>query len=246
MIPVFTIITTVPSMNYRPQQWEDLLGLEEAYQSLVSLECAWEWLIVGETLVSHHWATDGRVKAIRNQQGGATAFNIGLAHARGEFVMELDGASKILSGTNQILDQLLKKPQVAYGFGQTIEWEYEQGVAVRVPMTCPYGVVPIGDVLRYWDRHSAWWFVPGSVVWRKKHLIAAGGYGALPDIQEVVPIMIAPAAAPALAVEAEGYQITRFKDDPDRSGVISRDGQHSRRLLHDQLMYGRELGYRPH
>jgi hypothetical protein len=238
-----SVLTPVPAEQFRPPGWDDARGLAVAYASLCQLPCEWEWLIMGPEAVFS--VEDPRVRWISAPQNTAAALNLGLLEATAPYVVVLDNASQLLPGVVTLCDALDHALDAAYAFGNAVDYEYEAGVEVRAPMQYPYGKVPIGDVLQYWENHHAWWFAPQSAIWRRAQLLALGGWPALPASIHTSLLIRASAVAPALAVDCEPYRYTRFGASPPRNGEQSTHARAAYRFLHAQIEQARSHGYLP-
>jgi hypothetical protein len=238
-LPVLTVITP---LNRHP--FPRAIDLGRMYKSLQKLETHWEWKIVGRD-PSSPAPDDRRVSCIQTSDEPAQSLNQGLREAIGLFVIIGEPCSIILPGVDDLIQALLKREDCAYGFGHTVDFERETGVEVRVPMSCPFGVIPQGEISAMWETHHTWWFVPISAIWRKEHLLALGGWPGWAVEYEIQPVIIGSLHAPSWAIDCETYRLTRFQDSPERNGEEDFRIKHSHDLLHEQLRQRRRLGFNP-
>lgn len=226
-----SIATVLTSDRHRASNWDVTKSLEEAYQSLTYLNYNWEWLISYSdgNKPSGTWSTDSRVRCIPADTKSCIALNKLLVQARYPYWLDLDAASQLLDGVNDVIKQLENHPEVAYAYGHTIDFDNQSQAEIQVHSKHDFGLIEKGKITRYWLNTRGWWFVPISAFWKRDILLALGGYPALNYDPEISPLLKASLFYPVLSVDTFTYKYTKFPK------VKEKDTYFSNTFIEEQL-----------
>jgi glycosyltransferase involved in cell wall biosynthesis len=180
--------------------------LVDAYASLKAQQLppgwAWEWLVqedgttgdVAELLPRD----DLRIRlGMGRRHGPGVARNLALARARGQVVKVLDADDQLAPGAlARDLAVLVDHPEVAWTTSRVLDL-LPDGSTVGFEHDPPEGRLDGGQVLDHWREHNYRASVhPATLAVRQAHLLALGGWMALPAGEDtgllIALAMIAP------------------------------------------------------
>lgn len=197
------LISVVTPVHPQKATW-----LADAYASLLAQQLppgwAWEWLVQQDE-------TDGDVAALLprddprvsvrtgRRSGPEAARNLALARASGGVVKVLDADDQLAPGAlTRDLAALARHPDVAWTTSRVLDL-LPDGSTVGFEYDPPEGRLSGGQVLDHWREHGYRLAVhPATLCVRRRHLLAVGGWMALPASGDTGLLL-------ALAMIAPGY-----------------------------------------
>jgi glycosyltransferase involved in cell wall biosynthesis len=200
--------------------------LSRLYSSIVSQRVDWEWLVQldGDAILWSPGAGDSdliadrRVLVERNAQpsGPGTTRNLALMRATADLVLCVDDDDLLYPDSLGSLCAALDAWGQCFGaWGRTDVLSNDDvdsvpeapGLLPRVFKSWPApGVIEPGTIGAYFERTGEFPVHVGAVLWRRSHLVAVGGYGALPRSVDTNPFLAAEALFPVCYVDTPVYR----------------------------------------
>ncbi|WP_157875037.1 glycosyltransferase [Streptomyces resistomycificus] len=244
--------------------------LPRLYSSIASQQIDWEWIVQldGEAI---EWRPgpgdcgfvedDRRVWLERNAKplGSGTTRNLALIRATGDLVLCVDDDDLLYPDSlGGLCAALAAWPQCFGAWGRTdllTEGDADPAAAPGRPpevfkaWPAP-GVIQPGTIGAYFERIGEFPVHVGAVMWRRSHLVAVGGYGALPRSVDTNPFLAAEALFPVCYVDTPVYRYRlhggQMSSTPDYQRV--KDGVHAftfERARELRRLLGSETGHPP-
>lgn len=180
-MPLVSIITPTQARN------ADWIG--ETYASIADSALPdgweWEWLVQEDGdepgIAVDAWAGDDRVRyaALGVQVGSGATRNAALVRARGDVVAGMDHDDVYADGGLRALVEALDPAGEAQWACGRCDWLLPDGGRWAKDDVLPTGPVDPGAITRYYLDTGDWPFPAAFAVYRRRPLIAAGGWPAM-------------------------------------------------------------------
>ncbi len=190
--------------------------LPALYEALTLQDVAWEWLVQldGEAIswvpqpADEKWLGDERVQLERNARpmGSGTTRNQALMRASNDLILCVDDDDLLYPKALGALCRALDKwPEC---FGAWGRCDVQRSTATESEVFRAWhvdGPIEPGTILRRFEDSGEFAVHVGAVLWRRGHLIAVGGYGALPRSIDTNPFLACEALFPVCYVDVPVY-----------------------------------------
>lgn len=195
------------------------------YQSIAAQSVDWEWNVQLDGAAidwqpgpeNAEMSRDPRVSLSANPRplGSGTTRNLALTRSSGDFVLCLDDDDLLYADSVSSLCAALEaRPQCFGAWGRTDLLTAEAPDAhPQVFRSWPTpGVIDAGTLGEQFQRTGKFAVHVGAVLWRRSHLVAVGGYGALPRSIDTNPFLAAEALFPVCYVDTAVYRYRRHDE----------------------------------
>lgn len=197
--------------------------LARLHATLAAQQVDWEWLvqldgdaIEWEPSPEDHvgWLSDTRVHLERNPKplGSGATRNLALMRSRAPYVLCVDDDDLLYpDGVATLLDVAEAQPSCFGVWGRT-DLMHEADtppdpVHAEVFKSWPTeGLIPAGTIGERFRTDGDFAVHVGATLWRRTHLVAVGGYGALPRSIDTHPFVAAEALFPSWYVPVPTYR----------------------------------------
>jgi glycosyltransferase involved in cell wall biosynthesis len=190
--------------------------LDTAYQSILSQkEVTWRWLLQGDrelfSDIPSSIISDSRVVYEENPQSYRAALTRNRALMRGSapFVFALDDDDLISEGAlNALTSALINEDQDckcfgAWGESHTFTDSEKREMFRSWPRA---GIIPSGSLSSPFERGEGLLIHCGSVLWRRKYLVALGGWSGLLHSEDTNLVIAADSIFPSVYVPVPVYE----------------------------------------
>jgi Glycosyl transferase family 2 len=211
-MPDVSIITAATRPAY-------LAGL---YEAIAAQSVDWEWIVQldGEALAwrpaaEADWVNDPRVAVAWNPKplGSGTTRNQALMRSSATRIMCVDDDDRLPASSIEHLVAALHANEDCFG-----AWGETRSFSDDPSRTAPFkgwdapGRIEAGTVLRTFERTGRFPVHVGAMLWRRTHLVAVGGYAALPRSVDTNPFLACEGLFPHVYVNKPAY-LYRLHED---------------------------------
>jgi glycosyltransferase involved in cell wall biosynthesis len=189
MTPDVSIVTAAT----RPER------LGHLYRSIVTQSVEWEWVVQldGEAIAwqpgpAEEWMADPRVRLDRNPKslGSGTTRNQALMRSSAAHIMCVDDDDQIPANSVHYLLAALGTYGDCFGaWGETRSFSDDPSRAERFKFWPKAGRIAPTTVLSEFEESGHFPVHVGAMLWRRSHLVAVGGYAALPRSVDTNPFL---------------------------------------------------------
>jgi glycosyltransferase involved in cell wall biosynthesis len=225
--------------------------LPDAYASLLEQDDGWRWFVQldGAGLdVPESLHADPRVHVDSNGRrlGTATTRNRALIGSTGELVFALDADDRLLPGALRTLAEGLGATEAAFAFGRSLSWFEDGRRELFRPVGLDPGLLAPGTLEALWRVRSGVPLHGASLLWRREHLLAHGGWAALAHSSEDFAVVLAAQLrAPALYVDADVVLYRRHEAQTIAAAHYHEHRPRNWRFVHERLLALRRLAGEP-
>jgi glycosyltransferase involved in cell wall biosynthesis len=224
--------------------------LPDAYESLREQDVGWDWFVQldGDFDVPEGLRADPRVHVDSNGRrlGTATTRNRALIRSGGGLVFALDADDRLLPGALSTLAAQLEEREAAFAFGRSLSWFEDGRRELFRPVGLDPGLLAPGTLEALWRERSGVPLHGASVLWRREHLLAHGGWAALAHSSEDFAVVLAAQLhAAAVYVDAD---VVLYRRHPDQTIATAHYAAHrprNWRFVHERLLALRRLAGEP-
>lgn len=227
----------------------------EAYESLRAQEVEWEWLLQCDNplpaVVTRQLAGDSRVLVEDNPRrlGSAMSRNRALTRCSAPYVFCLDDDDRLAPNALSILLQALEDEAPAEAFGacgRTHTFTDDPDDTTPFKTWPEEGRIPAGALYGEFDATSRMPIHCGAFLWRRKSLLAFGGWAALERSEDTSLVLAANALYPAWYVDEPVYLYRRHDDQTIATELWRQNKQRYHRFARERVeaLYALRLGRR--
>jgi glycosyltransferase involved in cell wall biosynthesis len=154
------------------------------------------------------------VQANGRHLGAAATRNCALVRSRAEFVQNLDADDQLLPGSLEAAAAALREDEdLAFAFGRTVHLmpDGTRQNAWRDRMSFAPGRIAAGRISDMWLTTGDDPLPISPLMWRKRVLLAYGGWTALPTLEDTAVVMAVASSHPSVYLDADTqlYRIHR-------------------------------------
>jgi glycosyltransferase involved in cell wall biosynthesis len=199
----------------------ELLG--GLFRSLASQEIDWQWFIqldggaidwTPDDVDADGWLQDKRVKLERNWKplGSGATRNQALMRAEARYVMCVDDDDLLYPDCVRELRSVHREhPEVFGVWGRTdvmndVTDAPDPGNAEVFRSWPTPGLIPAGEITARFRKEDYFAVHVGATLWQRSHLVAVGGYAALPRSVDTHPFVAAEALFPSWYADVPTYR----------------------------------------
>jgi hypothetical protein len=214
---------------------------------------AWRWAIqvdAEDMALPAEILEDERVEAAANGRrlGAAATRNLALARVDEPFVQNVDDDDLLLPGALAAgIEALETEPDAAFAFGRTVHLEPDgrRTHPWRDRVAFPAGRIEAGVVPSFRLEHG-WDGMPMSpVIWRRAHLVAIGGWPALPALYDPAAVTAAAELWPVVYVDADLQLYRVHEGQTTRTAWFDASREADERFVRARIESLRRLGRSP-
>ena len=239
--PEISIITSYFNAAENPE------FLEEAYNSILSQDVDWEWIIqCDRPMVDRDRQLirkDPRVKVFNNPKrlGTAVSKNRALTHSRGEHIFALDDDDYIApNALKKLLAALERDPESFASFGHCATVSLDGAIEnFRVWPPESRKVMP-GEVDGAFFQ-GYFLLTAATLLWRRKHLVSLGGWMALHNSEDTGVVVTAAARWPMIALAEIVYYYRETEASNTSSPEFKTERKDRFSFIQDRITYSKEL-----
>jgi hypothetical protein len=185
-----------------------------------------------KTTDGHPWI---RAQVNERREGSAVTRNLALARSRGETIMCIDDDDLLFAGSaRHLLAALEDQPTAFAACGEAHAFSDDPEVHRPCKRWPKQGLVPPGSIGKKFRRTGDLPVHVGACLWRRKYLIAVGGYAALPRSIDTNPLVACESVRPLLSVHVPTYLYRVHDDQMTKSGAYARVGPLVHGLTHER------------
>jgi glycosyltransferase involved in cell wall biosynthesis len=234
-----------------PVHEASLRFLPDAYESLCEQDAGWRWSVQLDGLgleVPGALRADPRVQVESNGRplGTATTRNRALIRSGLDLVFALDADDRLIPGSLSALASALRGSRAAFAFGRSLSWFEDGRRELFRPVGLEPGVLAPGALEALWRERSGVPLHGASVLWRREHLLAHGGWAALAQSSEDFAVVLAAQLhAEAVYVDADVVLYRRHAGQTIETPYYHEHRPRNWRFVHERLLALRRLAGEP-
>jgi len=184
------------------------------YETIRVQTVDWEWVIqldgdaIGWTPPDEAYVRDTRVRIEANPRpsGSGVTRNQALMRSSGAYVMCVDDDDLLYPDAFAPLRDSLVRWRRCFGaWGRTDTFEHPATAPVVFRSWPQAGPIEPGTILRLFESTGHFAVHVGATLWRRAHLVAVGGYAALPRSIDTNPFLAAESLFPSCYVDTPVY-----------------------------------------